>query len=163
MGWLSLLKWAKNVPVLFAHFPGPSLLLVGVAMVVAGGMASCVTHKLEAGARAELKIELADAKAAYAERRTEAAEKRVDTINAAAKEQRAIDLENQRAWRDQLSQLGETLNDKNALANIGRSLQELHRDPALECRLLPLPRNYLDGLQFGVETPRPTAGAAGSH
>ena len=152
-----LLGWILKIPVLFAHFPGPTLMLVAIVALSAGGGATWLTHKAEAGARAELAIELANAKAQYAELRTKAAESRAEIVSAAGAEQRAIDIENQRAWRAQLAALAESMNDKAAIAALSRSIQELHRDPAFDCRRLPLPDSYVRGMWLTGESP----GAAG--
>jgi len=154
-------KWILKVPVLFAHFPGPSIMLVAGIALSAGALASCVTHRLEAGARAELEVQFAQEKASTAELRAQLSEGRVIAIDAAAQLQRAIDLENQRAWRSQLAALVESLDDKAAIARLNRSIEELHRDPAFACRRRPLPQPYLDGLHLPRESPASGTAATG--
>lgn len=155
--WKCLLK----IPVLFAHFPLPTLALVVIVFIGAGAFSSCVTYKLEAGARAELKANLAELRAEYAHKLAEAAEARANTIQSAAKETAAIMAENQRVWFDALKSLTTSLGDTAALDRLRKSVEEMHNDPKYECRLLPLPGPYLDGMQIHREAPRAT-GQAGS-
>jgi hypothetical protein len=141
---------------LFAHFPLPTLMLVGLAVVIAGSFASCVTHKLEAGARAELRSQVAELRSEYAGKFAEAATERADAIQAVAREKDAILLENQRAWFSALTALTTTLGDKKALERLQTLVQELHNDPKFKCRLEPLPGPYLDGLRINREAPQAT-------
>jgi hypothetical protein len=158
--WLTLLKWLRNIPVLFAHFPGPSLMLVVIAIGCAGAMSSCVTHKLEAGARAELRARLAEAGARYADERTAAANTRANTIQVAAAEQAAINAANTNFMRDAM--LAYT-NAKDAsapvLAALGKKIEELHNDAKYACRREPLTNSYLDGLRIPAG-PLPAAAGA---
>jgi hypothetical protein len=149
--WKCLLK----IPVIFAHFPLPTLALVGIVFVVAGSFSSCVTHKLEAASRAELKGQLAELRTDYAQKLTEAAEARASTIQSAAKEQNAINAENQHVWFEALSSLIATVNDKTSLEKLRKSIEELHNDPKFDCRQLPLPGLYLDSMHIDKESPKP--------
>jgi hypothetical protein len=150
--WKCFLK----IPVIFAHFPLPALMIVGLVAVVTGSFASCATHKLEASARAELKANLADLRAEYAGKLTKAAELRADTIQQVAAEKDAIARENQRAWFQALTSLTTSLGDKKALERLQTLVQELHNDPKFDCRRLPLPGPYLDGMRIEREAPRLT-------
>lgn len=151
-------KWFLHIPVLFAHFPGPAIMLSLVVAIAAASSSAWLTNKINAGTLAEVKIELAECRADHAEAVAENATKRVAVISSATAQQRAIDAENQRAWLEQLRVLADTLPDKAELAKIGRSIEELHRDPAFDCRRLPLPQSYLDGVSLPAETPGSAAG-----
>jgi hypothetical protein len=163
--FLQLLKWLRNIPVLFAHFPGPSILLVLIAIGCASTASAWVTHKFEAGARASLRAEVAEMKAAYADERTAAANGRADTIKSAAAQQAAINAatiqfmtEAMRAYVDAKGAAAP------ALAALGKQIEELHRDAKYACRREPLPGPYVDGLRIPAG-PVPAAAAvpAGSH
>lgn len=154
---LKFWKFARNVPKLFVHFPGPSLVLVGVAMVAAATAASCVTHKLDAGEIAETKIELAQCRIDFANARAAAAEKREHIITGANEIIREVAVGNQRAWLEQLAALTPSPADKAALLRIAASIEELHNDPRFDCRRLPLPPGHIDSVSFGPEEVRPAA------
>ncbi len=146
-------KWFLKIPVLFAHFPGPALMLVLSVIIATGVSSSWVRGKFEQSARAELEIKLAQAEAKYAERRATAAEIRTDTINEANKVQRAIDRENQRAWFAALGSLAVSLGDKEALARLERAMEDMSNDPKFICRRESLPAPYLDSLYLPAWRP----------
>lgn len=148
--WKGLLK----IPVIFAHFPLPSLLIVGIAMAIASTLATCTVKKLEAGARAELKAMVAEIRAEHAEKVADAATARADTIVSVTAEKDAIFRENQRAWFGALTSLTTAVGDKSALIRLRKEIQELHNDPKYACRLEPLPAPYLDSMQINREAPR---------
>lgn len=156
---LALLKliggWFLKIPILFAHFPGPSSMLVVVAMIGAGAMSSCVTHKLDAGTLAETKIELAQCQVGHANAVAAAAKAREAVVVSALEEIKAIDRENQKVFLEQLKQLVTTANDKAALARLNQLIEGMKNDPAYACRLLPLPAAYVDGMRFHAEEVRP--------
>jgi hypothetical protein len=159
--WVAGLKvwgWVKRIPVLFAHFPGPALLLAAILLGAGVSIGGYFAAKFSAAKVAELRAEFAEARAAYAERGQEHAEKREQTIASAAATQRAIDLENQRAWRESLTMLAESDDDKAALAALNTSIERLHNDPAFECRRRALPDDYLRGVWLPAW---PSAGSAG--
>lgn len=163
MSFLTLLKWAKNVPKLFAHFPGPTLVLVFVAMLAAGTVASCVTNKLNAGTLAETKIELAECRAQHAETVAKAAGEREGIIEEAARRQAANDAVNREVFLAMARALSDTRADDAALAALSKSIEDLHRDPTFACRLLPLPESHLDRLRIGAEKVVGPSGEARGH
>jgi hypothetical protein len=158
---IALLLWKciRGVPVIFTHFPGPTLLLFAVAAAASAGMSSCVTHQLEAGARAQLEIRLAKTETGYAGRLVEAAQGRETAIAGARAEERAIAIENMRIWREAFSYLAISVKDQNAIARLTKSIEDLHHDPQFDCRRLPLPDSYLRSLYF---EPWQAGSAAGS-
>jgi hypothetical protein len=159
---LALLKkvlgWILKIPVLFAHFPGPSLMLVLGVVIASGSVTSCITHQIEAGARAEISIELAQCEAGHANAVAEAAKAREGIVVSAFEEKAAIDRENQKAILEQLKQLVATANDKAAIARLNKLIEDMKNDPAFACRLLPLPRAYTDGVSFPAEEVKPATG-----
>jgi hypothetical protein len=160
--WVAGLKvwgWVKRIPVLFAHFPAPALLLVAIAIGSGIGVGTWLSGKWHAATLADLRVQIADERAGYEQRRREAAEQREANIAGGFAMQRAVDLENQKAWRASFAMLAESDDDKSALAALNRSIERLHNDPAFECRRRPLPPDYLDGVH--LPTWEAAAAAAG--
>lgn len=156
-------KWVLKIPVLFAHFPGPALMLVAIAVLVGGSLASCVTHKLEAGARAELEIEVAQCQAGHAQAVAKAATEREGIIEGAVKRREEIDALNRAIYLEMARLLADRSQDDKALAALQKSIEDLHHDPKFECRLLPLPESHLERLRIEEARPRAAASETRDH
>lgn len=157
--WLG--KSFLKIPVLFAHFPAPTILLVVCAAAAAATSSAWLTHKFESAARAGLRADLAECKAGHAGAVATAADQRAEIIQDAAKSQAAIDAENRKVYLAALRALANTKPDETALAALAQSIEELHRDAKFACRLDPLPDSHLERLR--IPEARPHFGEAGSH
>jgi hypothetical protein len=150
-----LLGWFLKIPVLFAHFPGPTVMLVIIAGIATAAASSCVTHNLEAGARAALEIKLAKCETGHQTAVAGAERVRADTIEEGARRQAVYDAENREAWLAMVRALADVRGDKTALAALQKSVEDLHRDPNFACRRLPLPERHLERVRIPEARPHP--------
>jgi hypothetical protein len=149
--WLKLLSMVRKVPVIFTHFPGPMLLVLGVAMVAAATASSCVTSKFNAGQVAEARADLADCKAQHANAVGVAAVERASVIEAGAKRLAEVDAQNRADFIAMARILADTGQDDAAIAALAKSIEGLHRDPKFACRREPLPDSHLERLRLPAQ------------
>src|SRR5262245_25707587 len=119
-------KWIANIPVLFVRLPGPTIMLTIITMIISAAGASWTTHKLEAGARADLKADVARCEAQHAGAVATAATERASIIDGAAKRQAEIDAQNREVFLAMLRVLTDTTKDDAAIAALAKSIEELH-------------------------------------
>ena len=136
IGWLATaLTWLKA-------FQGPCLVLAGVTFLAGAGSATWATRAIMRGDVAEARLQLADFRAELA---TQSAAIERD---AAARQQEAAAALRERDAAITASVDGIPAAVAKIVAPQFAKLRSQINDPAYDCiRTVPLPREYLDGLQ----------------
>ena len=136
IGWLATaLTWLKA-------FQGPCLVLAGVTFLAGAGSATWATRAIMRGDVAEARQQLADFRAELA---TQSASIERD---AAARQKAAADALRERDAAITASVDGIPAAVAKIVAPQFAKLRSQINDPAYDCiRTVPLPREYLDGLQ----------------
>lgn len=102
----------------------------------------CVTHRLDAGAIAEIMIELAQCQVGMRTPLPRQPRSARGIVIWAVAEQRAVDAENRKVILAQALALATTAEDKALIARISKSIEKLHDGPRLRLRTAATPTSW---------------------